>query len=381
MRKLDLPQNHIVKSVAFIMLFVFISFGTIGGCSNNGSGNSDKALTENDFAEDTYLRANPKRGVLVMFLEHPDADTPPNDTAEVGRDTIPVRYNKTFEHSFCWEDDDPEAEHFMELEDEQGNEILRVDANDQCASAIIPEGHYFMHLHHDGKQELSHPIFIIPQENEELSGILNKMSNILAHLDLGFTQSSNAQSVAENIQTLLRTKACSGCNLVGADLRGVTLNGARLDGADVSNAIFSGSDLSCINPNTGGTNCTRFDNATAVATNFGCTDPNDEATCVNLSDAVFSETDLRNADFNGADLTNAFFNGSDMTGANLQGAWLTSASFSSANLTDANLIGVGLQNTEFFNATWCDGTCVCQGVPISIDTCGGCAPIETCTGQ
>lgn len=379
MRKSIPLHNHFIKSLGFIVLFAFISFGTIGGCSNdNGGGNSDQALTENDFAEDTNLRANPEAGVLVMFLEHPESETPPNDTAEVGRDTIPVRYDETFEHSFCWEDDDDEASHFMMLEDAQGNELLRVDANDQCASAIIPRGNYFMHLHHDGKMELSHPIFLIPQENDELTGIFNKLSNLLARLDLGFTQSTNAQSVADNIETLLRTRACSGCNLTAANLSNASLNGVRLDEADVTMALFSGSDLSCINPNIGGTNCTRFDNAIAAAADFGCVDPNDAATCVDLSNAVFSETNLKNANLSGADLTDTFFNGSDMTGANLQGAWLTSTTFGFANLTDANLTFVGLQNTEFFSATWCDGTCVCDNN--TLNACGGCAPIDTCTG-
>lgn len=394
MRKSIPLHNHFIKSLGFILLFAFISFGTIGGCSNdNGGGNGDQALTENDFAEDTNLRANPAAGVIVMFLEHPDSETPPNDTAEVGRDTIPVRYDKAFEHSFCWEDDVDDASHFMALEDEQGTEILRVDANDQCASAIIQPGNYFMHLHHDGKMELSHPIFLIPQENEELTStndqtmagqffakVSNMLeSNLLERLDLGFTQSTNAQGVADNIETLLRTRACSGCNLTAANLSNASLNGVRLDEAYLTLAFFNGSDLSCIDPNIGGTNCTRFDNAVAAAADFGCVDPNDEATCVDLSNAVFSETDLKNADFNGATLISTFFNGSNMTGANLEGAWLKSASFGFANLTDANLIGVGLEFTEFGSATWCDGTCVCGSN--SFNTCEGCAPIETCTGS
>lgn len=349
---------------------------------------STQALTENDCAEDPSLRTNAEGGVVVMFLEHPEADTPPNDTAEVGRDTIPVRYDKAFDHSFCWEDDDSEAEHFMALEDEQGNEILRVDANGECASAIIPRGNYFMHIHHDGRQELSHPIFIIPQGDEQLAStnertitdqIFAGVSTLLSSLDLGFTQATNAQSVADNIQTLLRTRSCKGCNLTAANLTNASLQNVNLVGADVTLALFSGSDLSCINPNFGDSNCTRFDNARAVAADFGCFDVNDAATCVDLNNATFASTDLRNADFRGADLTDAFFNDSDMTGANLEGAWLKSVSFGYANLTNVNFSFVGLEFTVFFFATWCDGTCVCGSN--SFNTCEGCAPIETCTGS
>ena len=378
MRKLDLPQNHIIKSVALITLLVFISFGTIGGCSNNGGGNSDQALTENDFSADSGLRAKPDAGVLVMFLEHPESDTPPNDTGDVGRDTIPMRYDRAVEHTFCWEDEDIQAQHSMELEDEQGNTILTMNANGNCESAIVPRGNYLMHLNHDGRQALSHPIFIIPQENEELSGIFNKLSNILAHLDLGFTQPSNAQTVAENINTLLRTRACSGCNLTAANLSNADLRNVRLDGANLTLAFFHSSDLSCVDPELGFGNCTRFDNAVARAADFGCIDPNNLATCVNLTDATFASADLNNADFNGADLTNVFFNGSDMTGANLQGAFLFGTTFEFANLTNANLTFVDMQNTEYQDAIWCDGTCVCGFQ--SFNTCAGCAPIETCTG-
>lgn len=387
MRRYVLQQNHLMENVGFILLFVFISLGTIGGCNNNGDGNNTQALTENDFAADPSLRANPEGGVTVMFLEHPESDVPPNDTAEIGRDTIPVRYRSTIEHRFCWEDNDDEAGHFMTIEDEEGNVILKVDANGECDLAVIEMGNYFMHLHHDGKEELSHPIFLIPGGNEELAfgdnethldGIIVKVSELLSRLDLGLTQISRAQTVAQNIQTLLRTRSCEGCDLKGANLGGVSLMGVRLAGADLSGAFFSGSDLSCLDSNNDQT-CSRFDNVTAVSTNFGCTDPNDLATCVNLNNAVFAQADLRNADLNGADLSKAFFNGSNMTGVNLMGSWLTSTSFSFANLTDANLLDVGLEFTEFFSATWCDGTCICNNNVL--DSCGGCAPIDTCTGK
>lgn len=205
------------------------------------------------------------------------------------------------------------------------------------------------------------------------------VSNILSRLDLGFTQATNAQSVADNIQTLLRTRSCKGCNLTAANLTNTSLRNVNLVDADVTLALFSGSDLSCINPNFGDSNCKRFDNARAAAADFGCFDINDAATCVDLNNATFASTDLRNADFKGADLTNAFFNDSDMTGANLESAWLISTSLGFANLTNVNLSFVGLQNTEFFSAIWCDGTCVCGNN--SINTCDGCAPIETCTGS
>src|SRR3546814_16713266 len=52
-----------------------------------------------------------------------------NDTGETGDDLIPLRYANTLEHTFCWEDDDGNAGHFMELHDSEGSEILRLDVN------------------------------------------------------------------------------------------------------------------------------------------------------------------------------------------------------------------------------------------------------------
>lgn len=142
MRKSTLLLNHFTKSLALILLFTFISLGTIGGCNNNSTTVSNQALTENNFAEDPSLRGNAEGGVVVMFLEHPESDTPPNDTGIMGRDTIPMRYDRPLDHNFYWEDDDQNAEHFMELEDEQGNQILTIGANGECASAVIPSGNY-----------------------------------------------------------------------------------------------------------------------------------------------------------------------------------------------------------------------------------------------
>jgi len=80
-------QNYLMKCLGFVLLFGFILLGAIGGCNNNGGGqNSTRALTENDFANDTTLRANPEIHTIVMFLEHPNSEDTENDTGEVGND-------------------------------------------------------------------------------------------------------------------------------------------------------------------------------------------------------------------------------------------------------------------------------------------------------
>ena len=74
MSRLPESRDYLMKCLGFVLLFGFISLGAIGGCGNSG-GEQDgaQALTENDFANDTTLRANPERHTIVMWLEHPNS--------------------------------------------------------------------------------------------------------------------------------------------------------------------------------------------------------------------------------------------------------------------------------------------------------------------
>jgi len=94
----------------FGILAVIILFAAATGC-DSGKGSNNQALTENDFADDPSLRADPDKQIIVDFLEPPDADTPENDTGDVGNDLIPLRYDRTVENAFCWDDDNSEAVH------------------------------------------------------------------------------------------------------------------------------------------------------------------------------------------------------------------------------------------------------------------------------
>ena len=251
-------RDYLMKCLVFVLLFGFIFLGAIGGCNNNGGGqDGTRALTENDFANDTTLRANPEKHLVVKFLEHPDSKKPENDTGEVGYDTIPYTYTRTLEHIFCWEDDDAEAGHFMELDDALGNEILRIDANGECVTELIEAGDYLMHIHHDGKEENARPIFIIPVQNGGLGakieetiseGIVGKtgriLSNILKKLDISITRTTHAQTVEDNISTLLSTNSCEGCDLGSANLFNANLHGADFRNADSRNTNLINADLS-----------------------------------------------------------------------------------------------------------------------------------------
>jgi len=251
-------RDYFVKCLGFILLLGFISLGAIGGCGNNG-GDDTQALTENDFAEDPSIVADPTGGVVVIFLEPPDSEEPENDTGEIGVDIIPYTYKSTLEHTFCWEDDDPDAEHFMVLEDSDGNEIFILDVNGECITVVLEAGDYVMIIHHDGRIETTHPIFIIPsQENgvqaDTSTDGLNKngkvlISNLLQNLHNTITHNAKAQqSTKKIVKTLLKTDACPNCNLTGAKLKNAKLSGADLSGADLTDAdltkaILTGADL------------------------------------------------------------------------------------------------------------------------------------------
>jgi len=208
MSRLLKSRYYLMKCLGIVLLLGFISFGAIGGCHNDGDQVSQviQALTENDFSDDPGLSADPRGGVVVMFLEPPETEKPDKDTGEVGQDRIPHRYTSTLNHTFCWEDDDGDAEHFMELEDSEGNEILKIDVNGECVTEVIEAGDYVMIINHDGKKEKTHPIFIIPGRSggqaakriDTNQGLLKSEKNIYArfinNLNNIITQEANAQT-------------------------------------------------------------------------------------------------------------------------------------------------------------------------------------------
>jgi len=116
------------KAIEYLkVLSVLIIITSAIACENNDfvvTSENSQVLTEHDFGQDEDLRADPENHLIVKFLEHPDHDKHENDTGGIGNDVIPHTYERTVDHTFCWEDDDTDAEHFMVIEDSEGNEIL-----------------------------------------------------------------------------------------------------------------------------------------------------------------------------------------------------------------------------------------------------------------
>ena len=337
-------RDNLKKCILFVLLLGFISIGAIGGCSNSevggqGSAGDTQALTENDFANDPSLRADPETNIVATFLEHPNSDTPENDTGQTGNDTIPYKYTRILEYTFCWEDEDDEAGHFMELKDGEGNEVLRVDVNGECVSEVIEAGNYVMIIHHDGRIETSHPIFIIPNPEEleqtrETDGLVNRFKvvapNIIKGVQSTVTKDAEAQVDQNNINTLIKSNSCEGCDLSDADLSGADLSGADLNDAKLNYANLTGADLT-------------------------------------------------GADLSSANCPGAIFTEADLTGADLTGAVLIAADLSGATLTGADLTGADLTGADLDFTVWCNGCTCAVG---SVGTCTGCPPVEeVCTGS
>lgn len=102
-----------------------------------------------------------------------------------------------------------------------------------------------------------------------------------------------AAAAQDNLQTLLDTRACIGCDLQGIGLMDEALISADMSGSTLTDVDFDGANLFL----------TVFDGATLDGVSFRN---------ANLRSATFAQATLRNVDFTGADLTGARLNGADM---------------------------------------------------------------------
>ena len=99
-----------------------------------------------------------------------------------------------------------------------------------------------------------------------------------------------SQSIQQNIDELIRSNSCVGCDLRGADLNRMILTDADLSNADLSGATFYLADLSGAN-----------------------------LSGANLREAKFGGADLAGADLRGADLRGALLDGAFLKGSLMDG--------------------------------------------------------------
>lgn len=145
-----------------------------------------------------------------------------------------------------------------------------------------------------------------------------------------FVHGSGAYALDEDdLQRLLETGECPGCNLQGADLRRLDLTGVNLEGANLKKAnlfytVLDGANLS-------GTNLQSANMAYARAIPL-VTDAMDET----------GESVVIPAQFIGANLASALMNYADFSGAEMM-----EADFEEAYIFKTQFVGSQLQRTNF----------------------------------
>ena len=117
---------------------------------------------------------------------------------------------------------------------------------------------------------------------------------LICNVNLAFSDAPASKVSAEvqkNVDTLLTSKACPGCNLAGADLTRAQLAQGNLEGANLSGAHLPLADLAGAN---------------------------------------LKGANLKGANLGGADLAQADLSGANLSGAILQGAFVTKEQIASA---------------------------------------------------
>lgn len=153
-------------------------------------------------------------------------------------------------------------------------------------------------------------------------------------ISIGIIPAADAYSPTD-LQTLLSSNKCVGCDLSGVDLSQKQLVNVDLQAANLIGANLARTNLT--NANLGGANLTganltnaNFTGAVLQAASL----VNVNFTSTNLTRTDLSYANLVNTNFRSAILTNT-----DLAGANLALADFTGANLSSTSLISANLIG------------------------------------------
>ncbi|MEM6251935.1 MAG: pentapeptide repeat-containing protein [Cyanobacteria bacterium P01_D01_bin.156] len=177
-------------------------------------------------------------------------------------------------------------------------------------------------------------------------------------------QTGVAQALdVDDLQRVIDTKDCPGCNLGGADLRRLDLTGANLEGANLKNAnlfyaVLDGANLSGAD--------LRYANLAYVsaAPIVGVGSDGEPV----LTPAEFIEADFENALMNYAD-----FSGADMVGADFEEAYIFKTRFVGTQLQRTNFDVTFVHDVDLTDANLCGSTYwggndyrrACSNVPIS----------------
>ena len=239
-------------SILSLSLFFAVSFLFVG-CHDNNNSSDGQARSENDFFADPSLKANGLKDTVVMFLESP-SNVSANQTGTPGLDEFTYSFSRSVPFRMCWGDVDPESAHFMELFDSQGNMVLSVEANGECATADIEAGDYKVILNHDARTESNHIIFLVPdpqdaQQAREADGFIGKLrllaANTIQKIRNTVTTDVNAQDLNPP-GVVAHLNSCVSCDLEGIDLAMTDLSLVFLFASDLTGAILSCTNLTSV---------------------------------------------------------------------------------------------------------------------------------------
>jgi uncharacterized protein YjbI with pentapeptide repeats len=164
-----------------------------------------------------------------------------------------------------------------------------------------------------------------------------KVLAMMAWVPLGLVLMPIAQAAnPDQVQRVLKTGQCPGCDLSGANLVDANLFGANLSNANLSGANLTGANLGSANlmdANLSGAKLVKasLHRALLESTNFSNAD---------LSNAYLRDAEINTTNFQGAVLQGVNLSRTNLAGVDFQGVDLTGANLSGANLVQVQSPGL-----------------------------------------
>ncbi len=314
-----MKKNKTIFLQAAFLLFIVTGI-YFSGCSDsitNSTFTTDKykARTEAEFNADASLKTIPG-AVVYVDLEHLNspASGVNGDTGPIGEDVITYVYTESATHRFKL---DASAKFTARLVNAEGAVMFSLNNPNDTARVTLPAGNYKLYLTSLLSYAFSpistQAVFIQPDVNAIASG------------GVGAQGGYNPQ----DLNTLLTTNKCIGCNLNEVQLHDKNLTGADLSYAGLSHSFMQNVNLS---------------NAIFTQTDWDRSGAND---CI-FTGAKFTFTILNYTSFGGGDFTGAVFQRLNWDRTVFAASNLSRVTFDSGS-GDGNMDGCDLSYSTFSN--------------------------------
>ncbi len=346
------------------LLAIVIFIGALQGCSdsitNSTTSTTDKykARTESEFNADASLKTIPG-AVVYVDLEHLNspASGVNGDTGPIGEDVIAYVYTESATHRFKL---DAGAKFTARLVNAEGAVMFTLNNPGDTARVTLPAGSYKLYLTSLLSYAFSpistQAVFIQPDVNAIASGGVGAQG--------GYNK--------DDLNTLLTTNKCIGCNLnevqlhdknlTGADLSYAGLSHSFMENVNLSNAIFTHTDWD----RSGANNCiftgAKFTFTILNYTSFGGGDFTGAVfQRLNWDRTIFAASTMRNVTFDsgagdgnmdGCDLSYSTFSNLDLRDLTGEHINLTGATFSNVHTYQVFFGNSNLDSTKFINNTY-----------------------------